>query len=86
MPAVAFEFLKNDIRQKWFGAKAPNDGLSCPQGPVNFSKMTSVKMIWGKSPERRVVMPAGAFKFLKNDLRQKNIKKAGVIDERSLKQ
>ena len=25
-------------------------------------------MIWGKSPERRVVMPAGAFKFLRNDI------------------
>ncbi len=42
-------------------------------------------MIWGKSPERRVVMPAGAFKFLKNDFRQNVIKKVGVIDERSLK-
>ena len=39
----------------------------------------------GKSPERRVVMPAGAFKFLKNDIRQKIMKKVGVIDERSLK-
>ena len=28
-------------------------------------------MMWGKSPERRVVMPAGAFEFLKNDIRQK---------------
>ena len=65
--------------------KAPNHGLSCPQGPLNFSKMISGKMIWGKSPERRVVMPAGAFKFLKNDFRQKFIKKVGVIDERSLK-
>ena len=27
-------------------------------------------MIWGKSPERRVVMPAGAFKFLKKDILQ----------------
>ena len=32
--------------------------------------MTSGKMIWGKSPERRVVMPAGAFKFLKKDILQ----------------
>ena len=25
-------------------------------------------MLWGKSPERQVVMPAGAFQFLKNDI------------------
>ena len=37
MPAGALTFPKSDIRQKWFGAKAPNDGLSCPQGPSNFS-------------------------------------------------
>ena len=71
MPAGAFKFLKSGIQQKCFGTKAPSDGLSCPQGPLNFSKMTSGKMIWGKSPERRVVMPAGAFEFLKNDIRQK---------------
>ena len=23
--------------------KSPNDGLSCPQGPLNFSKVTSGK-------------------------------------------
>ena len=38
MPAGAFKFLKNDIRQKWFGAKAPNDGLSCPHGGLKFLK------------------------------------------------
>ena len=32
-------------------------------------------MIWGKSPERQVVMPAGAFKFLKNDIQQKKLDK-----------
>ena len=42
-------------------------------------------MMCGKSPERWIVMPAGAFEFLKNDIRQKIIKKVGVIDERSLK-
>ena len=42
-------------------------------------------MIWGKSPERRVVMPAGAFEFLKKDFRQNFIKKVGIIDERTLK-
>ena len=30
-------------------------------------------MIWGKNPERRVVMPAGALKFLKNDIRQNDL-------------
>ena len=76
MPAGAFKFLKSDIRQKCVGAKIPNDGLSCPQGPLNLSKTTSGKLIGGKSPERRVVMPAGAFKFLENDIRQKTLTKA----------
>ena len=29
--------------QKTSSKKAPNDGLSCPQGPLNFSQMTSGK-------------------------------------------
>ena len=45
MPAGAFKFLKNDIRHKKHETKARNDGFSCPQGLLNFSKMTSGKML-----------------------------------------
>ena len=50
MPAGAFKFLKSDIRQKGFEAKTPNDGWSCPQGPLNFKKMTSGKNALGQKP------------------------------------
>ena len=33
-------------------------------------------MIWGKSPEPRVVMPAGAFEFLKNVIRKNDLGKS----------
>ena len=73
IPAGAFEFLKNGIRKKMIWQKAPNLGLSCPQGSLNFSKMASGKNDLGKSPEPRVVMPAGAFEFLKNGIRKKKM-------------
>ena len=65
MPAGAFKFLKTDIRQKCFGAKAPNDGLSCPQGPLNFSKMTSGKQIRAKAPNDGLSCPQGPLDFSK---------------------
>ena len=70
MPAGAFEFLRNCIQKKMLGAEAPNLGLSCPQGPLNFSKMASGENDLGKSPEPRVVVPTGAIKSLKKILQE----------------
>ena len=71
MPAGAFKFLKNYIRQNGLGQKPRATGCHARRGLQISQKLLPTKMIWGKNPERRVVMPAGAFKFLKNDILQK---------------
>ena len=40
-------------RNPWFGAKAPNDGLSCPQGRKHFQKIMFLRngnLDWGQKP------------------------------------